>query len=161
MLLENWALKYVAIVLNQALRQFATKMKHLKSSVFLTMRMMTSWKQFWRLKQIKLFVKGGTKQRNYLFSKINSRWKTDSWQVAVTVNSKRLSEKYWVIIVLVYDHSSSERDLNIMKNVYGQTSFSLFRSLNSSVFCSSLGQFLKFQAKKSHLFPYIPIFDNF
>ena len=29
--------------------------------IFLTFRMKTSWKQFWRLKQIKLFIKRGTK----------------------------------------------------------------------------------------------------
>ena len=31
----------------------------------------------------------------------------------------------------------------------------------SSVFCSPFGQIFKFQTKKSHPFPCVPIFDNF
>ena len=47
----------------------------------------------------------------------------------MTLNSKHLS-KALSYNILVCDHSSSERNLDIMIKVYGQTSFSLFRSLN-------------------------------
>ena len=50
--------------LNEAskkLSNYAIRCSSVFFPAFLTARMKASWKQFWRLKQIKLFVKGGTK----------------------------------------------------------------------------------------------------